>query len=85
MGLGETTQNEKLTQIDLFSGIGGFSLAGGWAGFETVAFCENEPYCQEVLKLRFGGYVADAGQKGLQGGQEEIDQRREYIEEGKAE
>lgn len=52
--------NEKrLTQIDLFSGIGGFSIAGGWAGFETIAFCENEPYCQQVLQVRFGGYVAD--------------------------
>ena len=61
--------DERLTHIDLFSGIGGFGLAAGWAGFETIAFCENEPYCQEVLKERFGGYVADSGQLGLQGTQ----------------
>jgi len=36
--------------LDLFSGIGGFSLGLEAAGFETVAFCEIEPYCQKVLK-----------------------------------
>lgn len=39
-----------LTMVDLFSGIGGFSLAGGWAGFETVLFCEIDPFCQAVLR-----------------------------------
>ena len=36
--------------LDLFSGIGGFSLGLERAGFETVAFCEIDKYCQEVLK-----------------------------------
>lgn len=36
--------------LDLFSGIGGISLAAEWAGIETVAFCEIEPFCQKVLK-----------------------------------
>ena len=36
--------------LDLFSGIGGFSIGLEKAGFETVAFCEIEKYCQEVLK-----------------------------------
>jgi DNA (cytosine-5)-methyltransferase 1 len=36
--------------LDLFSGIGGFSLGLERAGMETVAFCEIEPYCQKVLK-----------------------------------
>lgn len=35
--------------LDLFSGIGGFSLGLDRAGFETVAFCEIEPYCQQIL------------------------------------
>lgn len=40
-----------LTMLDLFSGIGGFSLAASWTGgIETVAFCEIEPFCQKVLK-----------------------------------
>jgi DNA (cytosine-5)-methyltransferase 1 len=36
--------------LDLFSGIGGFSIGLEKAGFETVAFCEIERYCQEVLR-----------------------------------
>ena len=40
----------ELTHVDLFSGIGGFSLAAEWAGFRTVAFCEIDDYCQKVLK-----------------------------------
>lgn len=35
--------------LDLFSGIGGFSLAARWLGWETVAFCEKEKFCQQVL------------------------------------
>jgi DNA (cytosine-5)-methyltransferase 1 len=42
---------EKLKVLDLFSGIGGFSLGlERTGGFETVAFCEIEPFCQKVLK-----------------------------------
>lgn len=37
--------------LDLFSGIGGFSLgAEATKGFETVAFCEIDPFCRQVLK-----------------------------------
>jgi DNA (cytosine-5)-methyltransferase 1 len=36
--------------LDLFSGIGGFSLGLERAGFETVAFCEFEPHAQAILK-----------------------------------
>ncbi len=36
--------------LDLFSGIGGFSLAGQWAGFETVQFVEIDKFCQKVLR-----------------------------------
>ena len=39
--------------IDLFAGIGGFSLAGHWMGWETVDFVEKEPYCQKVLAKNF--------------------------------
>ena len=36
--------------LDLFSGIGGFSLGLERAGMETVAFCEQDKFCQKVLK-----------------------------------
>ena len=36
--------------LDLFAGIGGFTIGLEKAGFETVAFCEIEPYAQKVLK-----------------------------------
>ena len=36
--------------LDLFSGIGGFGLAGRMVGgFDTVAFCEIDPFCRAVL------------------------------------
>ena len=39
-----------LNVLDLFSGIGGFSLGlERTGGFKTVAFCEIEPFCQKVL------------------------------------
>lgn len=39
-----------LKVMDLFSGIGGFSLGLESAGMETVAFCEIDPFCQKILK-----------------------------------
>jgi len=41
--------NEQPTHLDLFSGIGGFAIAAGWAGYRTVAFCEQDAYCTKVL------------------------------------
>ena len=43
------------THLDLFSGIGGFALAAGWAGFNTIGFCEVEDYPRRILSKRFPG------------------------------
>jgi len=39
--------------IDLFSGIGGFSIAAHRVGWETVAFCETDEFCRSVIERRF--------------------------------
>jgi DNA (cytosine-5)-methyltransferase 1 len=47
-----------LRLIDLFSGIGGFSLAAEWcwgADLEIEAFVEIDPFCQKVLAKNFSG------------------------------
>jgi len=36
--------------LDLFSGIGGFSLGLERAGMETIAFCEIDPHAKKILK-----------------------------------
>jgi len=41
--------------LDLFSGIGGFSLGLERAEMKTVQFVENDPYCQKVLAKNFPG------------------------------
>jgi len=41
---------EDMRVLDLFSGIGGFSLGLERAGMETVAFCEYDEKCRKVLK-----------------------------------
>ncbi len=45
----------KLRLLDLFSGIGGFSLSASWAGIETIAFLEVEPICCRILEKNFPG------------------------------
>jgi DNA (cytosine-5)-methyltransferase 1 len=42
-----------MNHIGLFEGIGGFSLAASWVGWETIAWCEIDKFCQTVLKYHF--------------------------------
>lgn len=41
---------DTMNVLDLFSGIGGFSLGLERAGMKTIAFCEVDPKCREVLR-----------------------------------
>lgn len=42
-----------MKHLGLFEGIGGFSLAARWVGWQTLAWCEWDPFCQKVLKHNF--------------------------------
>lgn len=42
-------QSSDLKHIDLFSGIGGFSIGFECEGIETIAFVESDGWCREVL------------------------------------
>jgi DNA (cytosine-5)-methyltransferase 1 len=44
-----------MRHLDLFSGIGGFALAARWMAWETVAFCDNEPYTRRVISRYWPG------------------------------
>jgi len=49
---------KPIRMLDLFSGIGGFSLAAQRVfgdDLEIVGFCEREPFCQKVLQKNFTG------------------------------
>ena len=64
------TGNESLTVLDIFSGIGGFSLGLEKAGMQTIAFCENNTFCQEILKTHWQDIpvlsdIRDLGKKDL--------------------
>lgn len=46
-----------MKHLDLFAGVGGFSLAASrvWPDHEIVGFCEIDPFCQKVLKKHWPG------------------------------
>jgi len=51
--------------LDLFSGIGGFSLGLERAGMKTIAFCETDEFCQRILKKRFPDVKQIGDMRGL--------------------
>jgi len=65
---GSWTESEAdLLALDLFSGIGGFALAGEAAGFEIGAFCEVDPFCRAVLSKHWPGVPIHPDIRSLRG------------------
>lgn len=56
-----------MNQIELFAGIGGFGLAGRWAGIETICQVEIDPFCQKVLQKNFPNAQRHADIKNFDG------------------
>ena len=52
---GKAKKASELNVLDLFSGIGGFSLGLERAGMRTVAFCECDPYARAVIARHWPG------------------------------
>lgn len=44
---------KRLRVLDLFSGVGGFSMAFDRPEFEIVAHCEKDPFCQASLSAHW--------------------------------
>ena len=58
----------KLKLLDLFSGIGGFSLGLESTGyFETIAFVEKDKFCHEVLKKNFPNITIESEVRDVKG------------------
>ena len=63
-----------LKVLDLFSGIGGFSLALESTGhFETIAFVEKDEFCQKVLSKNFKGIPIEGDIRNVKGNRYEAD------------
>ena len=58
----------KLKLLDLFSGIGGFSLGLESTGyFETIGFVEKDKFCQKVLKKNFNNIPIESEVRNVKG------------------
>lgn len=63
-----------LRHLDLFSGIGGFALSARWArGYETIGFCEVDPWCRRVLAKHWPGVPIHEDIHTLRGGDYDAD------------
>ena len=54
-------KTSSLRHLDLFSGIGGFSLGFGRAGFTTVGLSEIDPFCCAVLRKHWPAVPVTSG------------------------
>jgi len=66
--------NNKLKVLDLFSGIGGFSLGLHSTGiFDTVKFVEFDKFCQKVLQKNFKNIPIEGDIRDVKGQEFEAD------------
>ena len=66
--------NNKLRVLDLFSGIGGFSLGLHSTGiFDTVKFVEIDKFCQKVLNKNFSDIPIEEDIRNVKGQEFEAD------------
>jgi DNA (cytosine-5)-methyltransferase 1 len=66
--------NNKLKVLDLFSGIGGFSLGLHSTGiFDTVKFVEFDKFCQKVLRKNFPDVPIEGDIRDVKGEEFEAD------------
>ena len=66
--------NNKLKVLDLFSGIGGFSLGLHSTGiFDTVKFVEFDKFCQKVLEKNFPDVPIEGDIRDVKGEEFEAD------------
>ena len=66
--------NNKLKVLDLFSGIGGFSLGLHSTGiFDTVKFVEFDKFCQKVLQKNFPDIPIEGDIRDVKGEEFEAD------------
>ena len=64
----------KLKLLDLFSGIGGFSLGLESTGyFETIAFVEKDKFCQQVLQKNFKDIPIESEVRDVKGDRDAAD------------
>ena len=66
--------NNKLKVLDLFSGIGGFSLGLHSTGiFDTVKFVEFDEFCQKILNKNFPNIPIEGDIRNVRGKEFEAD------------
>ena len=70
----KNTLENKLKVLDLFSGIGGFSLGLHSTGiFDTIKFVEFDEFCQKVLKKNYPNVPIEGDIKNVKGREFEAD------------
>jgi len=74
MRKGKSSLKTKLKVLDLFSGIGGFSLGLHSTDiFDTVKFVEFDEFCQKILKKNFPNVPIEGDIKNVKGKEFEAD------------